>query len=309
MLALPLAALLACAAPAAARNVDTGDLVPLVREGGLFRLGYANDYFSATDRYYTQGIALDGFHPALAKWPPMRVLPVLPGGTRAYGLSARDSTFTPSRVDDDGPIVGDRPFAAYAYVGHVAVSRDAARGLTLTAELDAGMIGQAVGGTTQKWAHRVLKDRDPRGWQNQVRDDVVLDGYLRLEKTVQSSAWEELIAGLDATAGTLYDNASAEATMRVGRLGPGTGSRAFAFARVSGKAVGYDATLQGGVTNRHSPYVLRAAAIDRWVAREDLGAAVDFRGLAFQAVWTDLGPEFRGGLSQRWMEFTAARRF
>jgi lipid A 3-O-deacylase len=294
---------------ATARNVDTGEIVPLVDDRGLVRLAYANDYFSGTDRYYTQGVAIDVFHPILKKSPLMRVLPFLPDSTRFYGIALRDSTFTASHTDFDGPLIGDRPYSAYAFIGHVLVSRDQARGLTLVAEFDAGMIGQGVGGQTQKWAHRVLNDTDPHGWNNQIRNDVVLDYYARLEKVVQSCSWEDLSFGADATAGTLYDNAGAEGTLRVGRFAPGAKKRAYVFGRAMEKAVGYDATLQGGATNRHSTYTLNASQVDRFVARADLGIAVDLGRLALTAVWSDLGPEFRNGLTQRWVEVSILARF
>ncbi|HEX4046536.1 MAG TPA: lipid A deacylase LpxR family protein [Elusimicrobiota bacterium] len=304
---LAAAALLFLAPSAFARNVDTGEIAPFVGAGGLFRLAYANDYFSGTDRYYTQGIGFDVFHPALRASPVMRLLPALPGAARSYGISVRDSTFTPSRTDSDGPLIGDRPFAAYAYLGHVLVSKDPGRGLTLAAELDAGMIGQAVGGDAQKWAHRVLDDPAPDGWGNQIRNDVLLDYYARLEKAVQSSAFEDLAFGADATAGTVYDNAGAEGTARFGALA--SRDRFYVFGRAQEKAVGYDATLQGGVTNRRSPYTLSAAQVERFVPRADLGIAADFRSLALEAVWSDLGPEFRNGLTQRWIEISIIARF
>ncbi len=304
-----IAAVILLLAPlAAARNVDTGEAVPFAGDGGLFRLAYANDYFSGTDRYYTQGIALDAFHPALKKSPLMRLLPALPDAARSYGVSLRDSTFTPTHLDSNAPLPADRPFADYIFLGHVLVSKDPVRGLTFVAELDAGLIGQAAGGDGQKWAHRVLNNPVPEGWENQIRNDVVLDYYVRLEKVVQASSWEDLAFGADATAGTLYDNAGGEATVRLGRIAPGLKNHYYVFARAEEKVVGYDATLQGGVTN-HSPHALPATEVDRRVPRDDLGIAVDFGRLALGAVWTDLGPEFREGLSQRWVEISILTRF
>jgi lipid A 3-O-deacylase len=294
---------------AAARNVDTGEIVPFVGDAGLLRVGYANDYFSGTDRYYTQGLAVDVFHPVLRKSPLMRLLPALPDSSRSYGLSLRDTTFTPSHIDSDGPLIGDRPFADYAFLGHVLVSKDPARGLTLVAEFDAGLIGPGAGGAAQKWAHQVLGDPPPKGWDNQIRDDVVLDYYLRLEKIVQSSPWEDLAFGVDTTAGTLYDNAGAEGTIRFGRVSSAVKNHYYVFGRGMEKAVGYDATLQGGVTNRHSPYTLSAEQIERFVSRADLGIAVDFDRLALEAVWSDLSPEFRNSLTQRWVEISIIARF
>ena len=305
-----IAAVLLFLAPlAAARNVDTGDAPMLVGQGGLFRVGYANDYFSGTDRYYTQGVAVDLFHPVLRKSPLMRLLPALPDSARSYGLALRDSTFTASRTESDEVIVGDRPFADYVYLGHELVSKDPGRGLTLVAELDAGLIGQGVGGDAHKWAHRVLNNRDPKGWNNQIRNDVVLDYYLRLEKTVQASRWEDLAFGADTTVGTLYDNAGVEGTIRFGRLSSGVKNHYYVYGRGQEKVVGYDATMQGGMTNKNNSYTLSTAGIDRFVARADLGIVIDFDRLALQAVWSDLSPEFWHASTQRWVEISIIARF
>jgi hypothetical protein len=296
--------------PSCARNADTGEIAPFVDDGGLVRVGYANDYFTGTDRYYTQGVALDVFHPALQHAPLMFLLPGLPDGERSYGLDLRYTTFTPSRLDSTPPIIGDRPFANYVFLGHELVSRDPARGLTLTAEFDAGMIGQGTGAEGgQKWLHKIIRDSPPLGWSNQIRNDVLLDYYLRLEKTVQSLPFEDLTVGGDATLGTVYDNASAEATFRLGRISREDKFRLYVFGRGSEKAVGYDATLEGGVTNRDSPYTLDPAQVTRIVPRVDLGVALDMRKIALEAVWSDIGKEFSNGLSQRWVEISALYRF
>jgi hypothetical protein len=296
--------------PSCARNVDTGEVVPFVGDEGLVRVGYANDYFSGTDRYYTQGVALDVFHPALHLAPLMFLLPALPDGDRSYGLDLRYTTFTPSRLDSTPPIIGNRPFANYVFLGHVLVSRGPARELTLTAEFDAGMIGQGTGAEGgQKWLHRIIRDTPPLGWSNQIRNDVLLDYYLRLEKIVESLPFEDLTVGADATLGTVYDNASAESTFRLGRISREDDLRLYVFGRASEKVVGYDATLEGGVTNRDSPYTLDPAQVTRIVPRMDLGVTLDMGGTALEAVWSDIGKEFSNGLSQRWVEVSAIVRF
>jgi hypothetical protein len=308
--ALVLLAVLISALPAGARNVDTGEVVPFAGDGGLVSVGYANDYYSGTDRYYTQGVALDVFHPALHLAPLMFLLPALPESQRSYGLALRYTTFTPAVLNSEPAVIGDRPFANYAFLGHVLVSRDPARALTLTAEFDAGMIGPGTGAEGgQKWLHRVIRDSPPLGWSNQIRNDVLLDYYLRLEKTVEALPFEDLTAGVDATAGTVYDNASVETTFRLGRIAPEDRFRCYVFGRASEKGVGYDATLQGGVTNRDSPYTLSAARVRRLVPRADLGVAFDMKKIVLQAVWSDLGKEFSSGLVQRWTEISAMARF
>jgi hypothetical protein len=172
------------------------------------------------------------------------------------------------------------------------------------------MIGQALGGEGgQEWLHRAIRGSPPLGWNNQIRNDVLLDYYLRVEKIAQQASFEDLTAGVDAAAGTVYDNASAEATFRAGRISGADKFRFYAFGRAAEKAVGYDATLEGGLTNRSSPYVLTAAQTTRFVPRADIGFALDEGKFAAEAVWSDIGKEFSTGLSQRWIEISGLVRF
>jgi hypothetical protein len=270
------------------------------------RFDYANDYFTGTDRYYTQGLGLQYFDPALKASPVMRLLPAL-SGEKSYGLNLRNSGFTPSRLDSDAALPGDRPFAATLTLGHVLVSRDPERGLTLTARLDAGMIGQAAGGKWQQVGiHRATGNLKPRGWDNQIRNDAALVYFLRLEKRLASGRAGDFGVYADAAAGTLYDNAAAGVSGRAGRV---EGARRFyAFARAEDTLVGYDATLQGGLLNRGSPYTLPSASVRRNVMRADIGAVMDMGRWAVAFSRTYLSREFIGGLSHEWVELSVMRR-
>lgn len=298
--------LLLASGPVFARNVDTSDAPSFVDDGRLFRVGYANDFFTGTDRYYTQGVSFELFDPAFRGSPLMRLLFGLPSAKPAYGLQFRIVTFTPTRLDSAPAIIGDRPFAAYAFLGHSLVTRDDERGLLVVTEVDGGIIGAAADGKAQRWAHRVLKQREPDGWDNQIRSDVVADYYARVEKVVQATRVEDVAVYGDATAGTLYDNAAAGVIFRAGKRAGAL--RGFVFGTAEEKAVGWDATLEGGAFNHHSPYTIRPADLERRVSRQTIGAALEFRGWVFRAERVFLSREFREGLSHQWMELTILKR-
>ena len=295
--------------PAVASGVDNDDSAVFAGPGRLLRFDYANDYFTGTDRYYTQGLGLQYFDPILKRSPLMRALPTLPGAEKYYGLILRQSGYTPTSLQSDAPLIGDRPFAATLFLGHVIVSKDKERKLTLTSEFDAGMIGQAAGG---KWEqvgiHRETGNLLPHGWDNQIRNDAVLDYYLRLEKTLASARDADFGAYVDATVGTLYDNAAAGVMGRVGAIGEGR-RRFYLFGRAENRLVGYDATLQGGLLNRHSPYTLTSPQVRRDVLRADVGVVLDMGRWAVEATRTYMSREFIGGLSHEWVEISVLRRF
>ena len=305
------AALSLGARTAAARNVDNNDVSSFVDQQGLFRADWADGVFTGSDIYYVGGVGFDLFHPELEKSPLMRALFALPGGQRSYGLTLRQSLFTPSRVGETSPVYGDRPWAATAFLGHVLISKDPGASLTLTTELDAGVLGPAAGGREQIWLHRRLSlNSVPRGWDTEIRQDIVLDYYARLEKTLGSSAWGDFGVTGDATAGTLYDNAAAGVQARVGLVDPKLKSHYFVFGRGEGKYVGYDATLEGGVFNRSTPYTVASSAVERFVGRWDVGVAADFGGWVLEAARTAITREFATQFApHEWAELSVMKRF
>jgi hypothetical protein len=305
---LSIAFILLAPAFAAAENVDNKDDAAFLDQGRLFRLDYANDYFTGTDRYYTQGIGLSFFDSVLSSSPLMGVLAALPDD-RSYGLSLRQSGFTPTSLSHIDPIIGDRPYACYLFLGHILVSHLPGRGLTLTAELDTGVIGPAAGGQwEQTGIHRLSHNALPQGWNYEIRNDVVLDYYARLDKIMAGARAADFGVFGDATLGTLYTNASAGVIGRVGAI-EGKKHRFFLFADAEQKMVAYDATLQGGLLNRNSPYTLAAAQIERRISREDVGITLDRGTYALEAKRTYLSQEFTTGLSHEWVEISFIKKF
>ena len=294
---------------ASARGVDNNDSAAFAGPGRLLRFDYANDYFTGTDRYFTQGLGLQYFDPALKGDPLMRLLPAL-GGEKYYGLILRNSGFTPTRLTSDAALIGDRPFAATLTLSHVLVSHDRERALTFTASLDAGVIGQAAGGKWQQVGiHRGTGNLIPHGWDNQIRNDLALDYYFRLEKGLARSRHAEFGVYGDAAVGTLYDNAALGIMGRVGAIEETAHRRFFLFGRAENKLVGYDATLQGGLFNRGSPYVLTSPQIRRNIMRADIGVTLDMGRWALEVTRTYVSREFIGGLSHQWVELSFIRRF
>jgi hypothetical protein len=256
-------------------------------------------------------VGVQYFDPVLRRSPLMAPLFGLSGAGKSYGLLIRNDGFTPASLTPNEALIGDRPYASLLFLGHTIVSKDPERGLTLTAELDTGIIGQAAGGKSQQVAiHSAIRGNQiPLGWDNQIRNDAVLDYYLRLEKTVAASKAADLGVYGEATAGTLYDNVDAGVMGRVGNVGVSGKARYYLFGRAEDKLVGYDATLQGGLLNRGSPYALTTEEVRRSVLRADAGFAADFGRWIVEADRTYLSREFSTGLSHEWVEISVSRRF
>ena len=118
--------------------------------------------------------------------------------------------------------------------------------------------------------------------------------------------------------GTLNTFGEAGLLLRVGRmdpyfrnlgLQPGAGRRPlqklqfYATGQLQGRLVGYNATMQGGLLNRASPYTLPARQISRTVGQATTSLVAAYGGLSFRtsAVW--ITPEFEGSRHHAWVQF------
>lgn len=279
---------------------------------------YANDLFFRTDYYFTQGMTLTLVHPALARLPVRHLLAAGPAGsTQQHGFALRYDGFTPLRIQDPFIRVGDRPYAAYLYASFFRVSTHAARRQRLTTALEIGFIGPAAGGKELQTAiHRVTGNAEPRGWDFQIRNAPIIGYRVAFEKQLAAIPGRvEVLGSTEAVLGTLHTNAGAGLHLRAGRLasyfassgerGPGqlAGSsrwQLYGQAKLTGRLIGYDATLQGGLFSTDDPYTLAAGAVRRAVACSSGGIVVAHGPLRLEATATWVSPEFAGARSHRW---------
>ena len=103
------------------QNVDTISSKPKLEN--YIRLNYDNDFFSATDRYYTQGINLTIIHP-IARYSPISrlLIPLNKKALNYYGLIFTQDCFTPRSIRYDTINYFERPYAATFFVSHFLTS-------------------------------------------------------------------------------------------------------------------------------------------------------------------------------------------
>jgi lipid A 3-O-deacylase len=305
------------ASPACAQRPDSTHTSP----DRLLHYTFANDAFFRTDYYFTQGMTGTLVLPALQYSPVNRLLGPVPAGSTLYhGVRLHYDGFTPLRIQDAFIRAGDRPYAAYWYADLFRVANQPARKFRLTTALNLGFVGPAAGAKGfQTTLHEWLGAPTPRGWDYQIRNDLVLGYEAGAEKQLLAMGrGAELIGSASASLGTLYTYAGAGARLRVGLLNPyfdnlgvsgpatRTGQRRvqlYAEGQLEGRLIGYDATLQGGLFRSDNPYMLPANAISRTVARSTGTIGLGYAGVRLEtsAVWTS--PEFDGARSHKWAQF------
>ncbi len=284
----------------------------LVQPARMVQFHLSNDVSQQTDRYYTGGFRLTYIAPSLARVPFARLLFSLKGEVvQTYGLQMVLDVFTPADITAGQVVDGDRPYAGTLLAGMLLESESRARRLRLTAAFNVGVIGPASAAGRLQWQlHRVIQAAVPEGWQHQVRSDLVLDYVLTGEKALFRLARVlEGTARAGVRAGTLQNSVTAGAGLRVGKLPayppaalslyhPRLGG--FAFWRTEATGVGYNATLQGGVFNRSSPYTLPGAQLNRLVMSHAAGLSLQMGRAGMELGQTWLGREFKTGKPHAW---------
>jgi lipid A 3-O-deacylase len=283
-----------------------------------FSLNYDNDFFSGTDRYYTQGILLTFIHPVVRYSPFSHMLVRLSkDALNYYGFHAEQDVFTPRSIRYNGGAIyyGERPFTAVFFVSHSLTSIHSSKKLLLRTQLDLGVLGpEAKGEEEQKGIHKALNNIQPQGWENQLSTDYIVNYTAKIEKGFINKQHLELMASSTARLGSLYTDLGIGLNIRLGLFSPYFNNlgleknaalrrqdfKIYGVAKLNAKVVGYNATLEGGLTNNGNIYELPANAIDRFVANASYGIVAAYKRFSLEYTKVYITPEFKNGLNHSW---------
>ncbi|MVM29970.1 DUF2219 family protein [Spirosoma sp. HMF4905] len=304
-------AILGCFIPllGLAQRIDNTASFRQMGSDNYFRLHYDNDYFTATDQYYTQGYNFEVVNPGLRKNPLTKLLIKARDSHVQYGLALEHFGFTPTTLGSDAILVGDRPFAACILLKTFSISTDTLRRVRISSLLNTGMIGPvAFGYEMQRAIHRLINGVEPHGWQHQIRNDVILNYNLNYEK--QLYAYRHALsvsANAQAQVGTFADRLQTGFVVMAGQFdspfgAPPTNRRLqlYVYAQPLVSLVAYDASLQGGLFNRSSPYVIPADQLARTTFQANFGAVFRYKKLYLEYYQSALTREFETGMPHRW---------
>lgn len=295
------------------QEINTSSISRNINSDRYFRLSYENDFFTATDYYYSQGVNVEFVHSSLKKIVPSKMLLHLNSGEIKYGISVEHDAYTPTSIRHEEVLYNDHPYAATLMLRMFTISTDTEKQKRLASGIAVGVIGPAAGGEEiQKGIHDALDNITPLGWQNQVSNDVVLNYRFQYEKKLLSVKNYFLLNGnAIVNAGTLTDNAGAGLSIMTGSfhcpffVGDDNPERQkqiqfYLYVNSGLKIIGYNAALQGGLFNRNSPYVIPAEQISRITFLGDAGVVVRIRKLYLEYFQSFLTKEFEQGKSHRW---------
>lgn len=284
----------------------------LFAQDRIVRFTYDNDFFSATDRYYTQGVRFEYIAPVFQRSPVNHILVKDKSALLFAGLAIERDGFTPSSIRIDSIPIGNRPYAATSFLSSFIISVNRETHTRLTSQFDIGIIGPASGGKEEQTAiHNAINGLPPLGWQYQVANDVVLNYTLQYEKGIVNHDCFQLTGLTQARLGTLFTDASAGALIRAGimndyfsNLGITTQNdlrkfQVYGFAKAIGKVVGYNASMQGGLFNE-SIYTLTSNEINRTTAQVFYGIVIAYKRLQLEYTKAHITKEFKNGKVHGW---------
>jgi lipid A 3-O-deacylase len=271
---------------------------------GAFSFTIENDLFgSGTDQHYTNGFQIayisDTYHP---KWIDniAAFVPVYHSSDNVrFGVAFGQAIFTPANISEPALITDDRPYAGWLYMtfsltsdARVLADTEQDNGYRYANALDitVGIVGpSAKAGETQTQFHEWVDTTTPRGWDNQLKDELGVNiAYTRLWQYALSR-YTDITPQVGFSLGNVYTFANAGLMFRVGNslgkdFGPplirpsAVGSNYFTstsslewylFAGLSGRYVERDIFLDGNSRkNSHS------VEKNNWVGDLQIGAVI-----------------------------------
>ncbi|NOX46604.1 MAG: lipid A deacylase LpxR family protein [Chlorobi bacterium] len=274
----------------------------------ILEVEWANDVWTGTDRYFTNGLELGYYNPFFRKLPSSYILlPDKKGETVYQGLTLTQHFFTPDLHFAES-FTNDRPFASYLLLGHRKISLNKEKRIRKQSELQIGILGRYSGGESiQNGIHKVLPTSEPVvGWDNQLHANPALNYKMVFEHGLYNTKGFELMSLANINLGIPYTDVGGGLKMRLGHMndyfsGFGVnnkkGWQLYFFAEAGAKYVAYNATLEGGLLYDNA-YVMKD--IDRFVIQSRLGLAFTMKSFGIEVGQQTISREFKTGRSHMW---------
>lgn len=271
-----------------------------------FSFQYSNDFFTGTDRYFTQGIELDYKADSLKAYLPKTPLFIKPTKIvkTNYSLGLDYFGFTPKDPYPVAVQLNDRPFANVFIINATTESYLKKNKIKVMAALKLGLIGPLSGGEfVHKTIHKATGNRFPRGWDNQIKNDLLLSYEASLTKHFKLvDNLLEIEAFFEVEVGTYKVRQLLGGTLKAGKLNSFEAlaqdqkmNEYYLFLSPRISRVYFDATLQGGIIKRDSPYQLNSSDVEDYVGSLDIGVHLGFKSFSLQYEQAWMTKEFSFG--------------
>ena len=273
---------------------------------------FINFHGQGTDEAYSAGTFIDfrygrskpGFFPE--RWAPKAG----PGAVTTYGFGLSQLIYTPNDLLATQPINNDFPYGGALISNFSAWSYNPVKKFGFQSRIVAGVMGPAsFASQVQIFAHHITPTEVPKGWDNQLPNDILLNLEIGVEKQLTGNNWIEVIGGGKVYAGSMMDALEASLFIRTGKMNPwfngfmshtGTPSNTthkarwqiYGFAKPSVQVVPYDAMLEGGII-LHKPKVV-SPPVNRFRFEFDYGLVLSHSNFAISLNQKGYSPWIKG---------------
>lgn len=212
-----------------------------------------------------------------------------------FGWRIGQELYTASDINLPPALVSapDHPYAGWLYGGMFKEAYQA-NGSYRKFGIDIGCLGPCAGG---KWLqnnlHRLLNQPLPQGWSRQVKNEAGIVLYA----DIAPIRWKpgssiDITPNLHGRFGNIFTDIGAGLTIRAGRLNllPDQATL-HAYLHIDGRAVGYNATMQGGYFSRNDVHTVKPK---RFVGEAELGISWNSEPYAVNIGIVRRGNEVRG---------------
>ncbi len=231
----------------------------------------------------------------------------------AYLLNIACTPLLILRIHTEVPLIVLMP--AISLSASTKTFLDPDKALRITGSLQLGLIGSlAMGAEVQTFIHYITPSNPPEGWEYQIRNDILLNYNLQVQKGLSLSKHFEWIIESKAQLGSLYTNYQIGTNIRMGKMtgffndlipATVTTDQKFQFDINFGTAVKfvfYDATLQGGVfINGKNIYAIPRDQIESLVLHHFLGVTLNYGRHQLTIQQNFLSSEIKTGMSHKWV--------
>ncbi len=262
-------------------------------------VGVDNDFWLGIDQYYTHGwdasYSSNYLYQSFIKYTS--TINPYPGMPVVGEITVSQKLFTPTDIDVKEILKGDRPYCSTLFAEFKAHKKGTHRKPSSSTSLMIGIMGPlAMGYETQSWIHswNSSVDNEPMGWDNQIKNDIILNYAYRGSSPIFKKRYSYLNWGRAFSVGT-YDT-SIEVFLNTGLQSSPYDSdkiRVSCNLEATAKFPLYDGTLQGGLFT-DSPYTIGLKKMEHIVGLGKFETKVHLYGFELLAIYNIISPQFNG---------------
>tara|TARA_B100000809_G_scaffold230532_1_gene245035 strand:- start:2017 stop:2958 length:942 start_codon:yes stop_codon:yes gene_type:complete len=274
----------------------------------LIQVQWDNDLYLNLDKYYTNGFHLLLINPELKKIVINKILFPKKKETNVFhGLSVSQEIYTPDKYMSKISLPNDRPYACALYATLFNINLHPSSHYSYTSSFSLGLIGPyALGKNVQLGWHEFIEAHRPRGWNTQIKTDIIINYNIELQKGVINHNNMSLTVFNNLQLGTYKTKIEFGSKITLGIFNDKFSSLIITknsnknwLANIEFEArtsfIGYDATMQGGLLTSENIVAFDSNYIKTMVHSGCASLNFGYKTFLITSSITSLTPEFKDG--------------